>query len=148
MIFAIVTVVGGLLTAIGSFLAWVTVQAPIFGSISVAGTEGDGKITLVLGILVLIIGVLRLIRPSIPALVQRLPIVLGIIAAALGIYVIIRLGSQIGQIEELPGASVSVGFGLIMTIVGAVVSVVGGIVVSSQRPTVPGGVAGLGPVGR
>ena len=45
----IAAVAAGVL-ALGSFLPWVTVQAGIFGSISVNGMDGDGTITVQPGI--------------------------------------------------------------------------------------------------
>ncbi|GAY11075.1 MmcQ/YjbR family DNA-binding protein [Pseudonocardia sp. N23] len=157
MIFAIITVVGGLLAAVGSFLPWVTLQAGTFGSLSVAGTEGDGIITLIVGILIVAVGVLRLLKPSIPALVQRVPILLGLIVVGLGVYVIINLNSTMAEAGAATGGlageladafDFSLGFGLIMTIVGGVVAVVGGIVVSkASAPAVPPGVAGYPPAG-
>ncbi|ODU24648.1 MAG: hypothetical protein ABT15_00035 [Pseudonocardia sp. SCN 73-27] len=157
MIFGIVTAVGGLLAIVGSFLPWVTIRAGAFGSLSVAGIEGDGIITLIVGVLILAVGILRLVKPSIPALVQRLPILFGLVVVAIGVYVIINLNSTMaaaggaggGIAADLAAAlDISLGFGLIMTIVGGVVAIVGGVIVSKQRgPAVPPGVAGYPPAG-
>ncbi|ODU02867.1 MAG: hypothetical protein ABS81_16160 [Pseudonocardia sp. SCN 72-86] len=157
MIFGIITAVGGLLAVVGSFLPWVTIQAGAFGSLSVAGTEGDGIITLIVGVLILAVGILRLVKPSIPAIVQRLPILFGLIVVGLGVYVIINLNSTMAEATGAGGGiaadlaealDISLGFGLIMTIVGGVVAIVGGIVVSKQSgPAVPPGVAGYPPAG-
>jgi hypothetical protein len=63
---------GGILMAIGSFLPWA--QAGIF---SVAGTSGDGVITLVAGIVVALIGVARR-RGVAPGLLVLLVGILGL----------------------------------------------------------------------
>jgi hypothetical protein len=40
---------GGALVAIGSLMPWLSITAPFVGTISKNGTDGDGKITLVVG---------------------------------------------------------------------------------------------------
>lgn len=60
----IVMAVGGGLVLIGSFKPWATVTS-IFGTVSVAGTQGDGKITLVFGLIIVVLAILELTgRPS------------------------------------------------------------------------------------
>jgi hypothetical protein len=53
------TIAGAVLVVIGSLLPWATVTT-FFGSVGYAGTEGDGKITLVIGLLAAIAAFLEL----------------------------------------------------------------------------------------
>jgi hypothetical protein len=55
----IVALIGGALVLVGSFLPWATVASG-FGSASLSGTEGDGKITLVVGLLAALVAVIEL----------------------------------------------------------------------------------------
>jgi hypothetical protein len=59
---ATVTTLGGLLIVLGSFLPWLTATAPLIGTITVNGLQGggDGIITLALGIITVVIGILQL----------------------------------------------------------------------------------------
>ena len=57
--------VGGGLVLIGSFLPWATVTT-VFGTISVAGTNGDGKITLGVGLAIVLVSILELTGGSVP----------------------------------------------------------------------------------
>jgi hypothetical protein len=50
----------GALLVVGALLPWATVIAPFVGTISAAGTDGDGVITLVLGLLVGACGIVGL----------------------------------------------------------------------------------------
>ena len=51
--------IGGGLVLLGSFLPWASV-ATVFGTVSLNGIEGDGKITVVLGVVLVLIAVLGL----------------------------------------------------------------------------------------
>src|SRR5215207_130712 len=51
--------VGGGLVLVGSFMPWASV-ATAFGTISIAGTEGDGKITLAVGLAMVLLSVMEL----------------------------------------------------------------------------------------
>ena len=54
---------GGLLIAVGSFLPWITATAAFVGSVSVSGLDGggDGIITLIVGIAVIVFAVVVLV---------------------------------------------------------------------------------------
>jgi hypothetical protein len=55
--------IGGGLVLLGSFLPWATV-ATVFGTVSLNGIDGDGKITMVLGLVLVLIAVLELTGSS------------------------------------------------------------------------------------
>jgi hypothetical protein len=132
-IFAILAAVGGLLVGVGSFLPWATITSPFIGDLTVAGTAADGKITLVIGVAILIVAALRLLRPSTPALVQRLTILFGLIVVAVGIMDVINVSSVSTEVGGQDVATVSVGFGLWVVILGGLLAIVGGIVVSRAK---------------
>jgi hypothetical protein len=144
-VFAALTLLGSGLAAIGSILPWVIVVAPFVGSVSVTGVQGDGLFTLILGVLGVVLGVVRLVRPGIPAPVQRASLPLGLIIAIIGIVDLARFASTAGRLAGVPFATVSIGPGIPVLLVGAAVAMVGGIVVSRNPvPRVPPGAAGPG----
>lgn len=129
-LFAILTAVGGLLVGVGSFLPWATISSAFTGDLTVSGTAADGKITLVIGIAILLVAALRMLRPSTPALVQRLSILFGAVVVVVGIMDVINVSTVSTEVGGQSIASVSVGFGLYVVIVGGLLAVVGGLVVN------------------
>ena len=127
---ALLTLVGGALTAVGSILPWATIASGI-GSISKAGTEGDGIFTLAFGGVVILAGSLGLGG-------NRLA--LGA-AALVGIVALIFVGSSIGNVNkaiaeiETGSISAQVGIGLWVAGLGAVLAIVGGL--SGVRAKIP-----------
>ena len=108
----VVAAVAALIILIGSMLPWVTL-----GPISIAGTSGDGKITLAIAIIVLLaIGILfnstgdRHIKP-----ISTLILLLGIVTVVMSIYKIVDIESAISDKLYLSGL-VSVGIGLYMVL--------------------------------
>src|SRR3972149_460512 len=137
---AIVGIVGAVLAIIGSFLVWAKVSAD-FGSlgqgsvsVTVKGTEGDGKITLVLGILLLIAGVVLALAKTrrLARGMAILAIVFGVLVVAIGAYDAANIksksipsGAGIPQ-ELLDLIKISIGPGLWVVILGGGVGLVGG----------------------
>jgi hypothetical protein len=71
---ATMTLLGGVLIVLGSFLPWLTATAPLVGTMSRNGMEGgDGIITLILGVVTILIGVTQLTATNLPTLLQRSP---------------------------------------------------------------------------
>jgi hypothetical protein len=122
---------GGLLIVLGSFLPWLTATAPFVGTISKSGMEGgDGIITLILGVVTILIGVSQLTATRLPTLLQRSSIATGIITGAVAIYDYVDVQRRIEQVKEQTElVSASVGAGIWTLIVGAILSIVGGMVV-------------------
>lgn len=151
-----VAAAGGLVLLIAAFMPWVTVglgQAGAGANLNVAGTEGDGVITLVIGLIVLVAGIVMWLGRS-RGLVKGLAIaalVLGIIGAGIAVYDITSkdrqfdqglregLGKSTGQEisdEQLAaakaeldrlGVEVKIGIGMYLTVVGGLLAAVGGI---------------------
>jgi len=107
--------------AVGSLLPWASVTS-LFGQIDVAGTDGDGKYTLVLGLVAALGFVMR-------------RWIVGGACAALGagicVYDMIRLNNRISDLDdELLVASI--GFGLYVAVAGGVVAVLAAVVGRSR----------------
>ncbi|OPG02108.1 hypothetical protein B1L11_43175 [Microbispora sp. GKU 823] len=134
--FGLLTLLGGGLVAVGSFLPWVTITAPILGTISRNGIDGggDGVVSLVVGAILFAIGLAR-VTASVPGWLQRVPIALGALA---GLVAVVDFGSVNDKLAQLPSSSsafvaASVGPGLYMVAIGAVFSVIGGLVTDPAK---------------
>jgi hypothetical protein len=95
---SIVLLAAGALVVIGSFLPWISVYSA-FGTISRSGIEGggDGIITLVLGIGIVVIGATRFLGMVEPSGFVRFwpPLVAGLIAVGLALFDGINVSSRI-----------------------------------------------------
>lgn len=115
---------GAAALTIGSFLPWATVTS-VFGSISVAGTEGDGIMTLICGVIAVIGFALQ--RP----LLAIIPAAIGL---AIGVIDLTNVSRNLGDIDaEI--ARASVGIGLWILVAGAVVAVVAAALLIPSRRT-------------
>jgi hypothetical protein len=103
--------------AVGSLLPWVTVHSA-FGSISVAGTEGDGVITLIIGLAFAAAYAAKKIPLAAPA---------GFAALVMAIYELTNVQSGIRDAERELGefATASVGIGLWIVLIGAIAMLAG-----------------------
>ncbi len=104
------TGIAGAAIAIGSLLPWATVTTP-FGTIDVAGTHGDGQITVILGIVLLAVAFLQWTGGRI-AWFHRAwfpTLLLGGAAAAISGYDMVNLSNRIGEVASglVHAASVS-----------------------------------------
>lgn len=107
-----ITAVGALATVIGSFLPWATVE--IFGaSISRPGTDGDGKLTLILGIAAIAALGVKKYGVSIAALVMLL-------SSGITVYDVFNMSRRAGDVNGMSSAvHVSVGIGLWLAAAGS-----------------------------
>ncbi len=121
--------------AVGAFLPWVEADVAFVGSISRIGTDGDGKITLVLAIVIAILvgsGVvgssLRLSRTrTVWALVLAVP------AMAVAVYDFIDASKSVGDLNRGGLGVASVGSGMYLTVLGSI-AVFGALVVLARGP--------------
>lgn len=158
----ILGLIGGAALVIGSFLTWVTVSldiqkfAQILGvdpsalaaatgstTFSAAGTHGDGKITLVMGLLV-IVGAILVIAKTAKKAGYAVVAIAGVIGTAICVYEIASKSSQINDALSNAGPAlaaagittdtlktifnVSWGIGLWVCLAGGVVALVGGVI--------------------
>ena len=127
------TVIGsGAVLALGSVLPWATVSSA-FGSISVNGTSGDGGITLVLGVIAIVMGVL---------------LVRGFVATGwlvgTGAVFLVALGVSLHDASDVSSVSsrisndigLSVGFGLWLCLLASIAGLVATVVLFVQRRNV------------
>lgn len=105
---------------IGALLPWVTITAVFIGTVSLAGTEGDGVLTLILGIVAAAVGfqIVFLGRPmsrTIGIAIAILALIIGGIAG----YDMVNIQSAIGDISTEGLAKANIGIGLWITGLGA-----------------------------
>jgi O-antigen/teichoic acid export membrane protein len=131
--------IGGLLVAIGAFLPWLTLAAPLIGSVNANGLQGGGD-----GILVLIAGVL-IITLSVVAGFDRSggsAVAVGVIAVIAGIIVGVdlpRVQDRIRQAKALSSVvNGTVGAGVYVVFVGAAFALVAAFILFSKRRKEPG----------
>ncbi len=113
---------------VGALLPWAVVESP-FGTLTANGVEGDGIITLVLGLLVLLAASPALFagRRSIVGAVGV--VVFAGLAALIGISDLINVESSAADIEAEADslANASAGIGLWLTAIAGVLGVFGGL---------------------
>lgn len=128
--FSLVVAGGGTLMAIGSLLPWATLTTA-FGNVSKNGTDGDGTITLIAGVVVAVLGLAMRTNPTGSLRVLAL-------LASSGVGVI--AGIDFADVQSVAGensseyARISVGVGLYVVAIGAVLGAVGAIGSLNRRP--------------
>ncbi len=146
---AILAIGGGVLLAIGSFLAWAEVSGG-GTSVTASGVDGsDGWVTLVCGALVLLAGI-TFLRVGGRRAIATLAVLAGVIGAGVGLYDALtaedrvlddaaeQLAGQFGgtpqevrvlldQAVEAGELGISISVGLYMVILGGALGIVGGV---------------------
>jgi purine-cytosine permease-like protein len=91
---------------------------------------GDGIITLILGVVTILIGVTQFTSTRLPAFLHRSSIVTGAITGAVAIYDYLDVQRRIEDAKEQSELiAASVGAGIWTLIVGAVLAIVGGLLI-------------------
>ncbi|MEO7557367.1 MAG: hypothetical protein ABIV94_12270 [Acidimicrobiales bacterium] len=111
---------GAIAVAVGALLPWATVDIGI-ASVSKAGTAGDGVITLCLAVVAIILGGFGYQR-GMSRKASMWSIVLGALILAVGVYDTIDVNTRAADLKI---GSASVGLGLWLTDIAAIVLVVG-----------------------
>jgi hypothetical protein len=172
---AVLAVVGGLLVILGSFLTWfsVTADASALGggsaTISVTGMDGDGTITLIAGIVLVVLGgVMFAMRGRNLTAISIIALLGGVVAALVAIYDITTAKSnatdsvastiaaqshgqvsvdQARQVLTLVHFDISVGIGVILVAIAGIVGAIGGAlgIRASRLAATPGGVVAMSP---
>jgi hypothetical protein len=156
---AILAIVGGVLLAIGSFLAWAEVGGG-GTSVTAKGVDGsDGYITLATGVIVLIAG-LMIFRGAGKRVLAIIALVAALIGGAVGLYDALTAKDRVldDAAEELAGQyggttaevralldqaidagelSISISFGLYMVILGGALGIVGGVLAMRGAAAAP-----------
>lgn len=134
---SVLALLGGLALIVGSFLPWITATAPLVGSISKSGMDdgGDGTITLVLGIAVAALCLVRLLGANTSMASAVLILLAGIGAAFIGFIDLADIQERVSSATEISSSiSASAGAGLWAVIIGAIVSALGGLLLLVSRP--------------
>lgn len=118
-------VAGASLLIVGSLLDWVTVQT-VFGSIGVGGMDGDGPITLIVGIIAL--GLFLAVKKRAAAITASVFCAIG---GAVAVYDFINVKDEASNVSN-EFARASVGIGLYVCIIGAGLGLVAGILWSND----------------
>jgi hypothetical protein len=172
---AVLAILGGLLVILGSFLTWfsVTADASALGggsaTISVTGMDGDGTITLIAGIVLVILGgVMFVMRGRNLTAISIIALLGGVVAALVAIYDISTAKSnatdsvaqtiasqsngrvsvdQARQVLSLVHFDISVGIGVILVAVAGIVGAVGGAlgIRASRVAATPAGAVAASP---
>jgi hypothetical protein len=124
----------GVAAIIAAFLPWITVSAPFYGSISRSGIDngGDGTITAVLGLVVVIVALTC--RRFSDRVVGIVVICLGVAVGAIGAWDWHNLNDKIHLATSQSNLiAASVGVGLYVTIAAAIAAVVAGVLRMERR---------------
>lgn len=119
---SILALIGAVLLGIGSFLAWATV-ASVFGSISVNGMDGDGQLTAAAGTIAAILFLVGALGSS---GFHIAGVVFAGLGGAVAAYDLVNITNTFAEYSS-DGVAASVGVGLYVCVVGAVVAVVAGV---------------------
>lgn len=109
---------GSALLVVGSFLDWATVKS-VFGEIGVAGTEGDGKLTLAGGVIIFLL----LVNPS--RTKATWAVVISLLSLAVSAYDFATVSDKASNLDS-DFATASVGMGLWACCAGSVVATLAG----------------------
>jgi uncharacterized oligopeptide transporter (OPT) family protein len=132
-------VIGGAVAAIvAAFLPRITATAAFVGSVSRNGLDGDGQITLVLGVAAVVLAVVALRGNLAPLAALVIVAGLGALIAVIGVIDYVDAKNRIGDLtaEERRLIAISIGAGLYLTIAAGIAVVVGAVLgaVSQDRP--------------
>jgi hypothetical protein len=133
----VLTLAGAAMVTVGSLLPWANVTAPFFGTFSIAGTDGDGTLTLVAG---LVVGALTLWAYA--GRFSPGPIVAALVVSLVsGVVAIVDMADVSGLAGEASeddvSVAVSIGIGLWLVLLGAVAATGGcilSLVAARRRP--------------
>jgi hypothetical protein len=127
-----VVLIAGCLAIVGSFLPWIQVRAVFVGAISRNGLDGggDGIVTIGLGILIGLLGIAILARRGSPRTPRLRPVVCG---ASLGYVAYTDISTVNQRIASVaPDVTASLGPGLILVALAAVLAVIGALIPASK----------------
>ena len=119
--------------ALGSLLPWAEVTAPFIGTVTVAGTDGDGVLTLFGAVVTALLALVGFgARRSRGALIGALVVALLVAAVA-----VIDMVDVTGRIADAEDGDVviqaSIGIGLWVVLLGALAAIVGTVMALSSR---------------
>ena len=128
-----IVVSGAALLGLGSLGPWAKASAPYVGEVAQSGTSGDGRFILVMAFLLAILG-LGLVIGRLGRIVAFGALGFGTLAAIVCAVDMARISNgNYGLLQGVANVAYSTGIGLWACLVGALVTIVGGIVAVTQR---------------
>jgi len=125
------SLIGAIGLLVGAMLPWATIQSALLGlSVSKAGYEGDGVFTGAIGLLLLIGAVVSKGKPG-----KRYSVATALLALVAFLILAFDLSNVSSAVTDAgEGLLASVGPGIYVSIVGAILALVGGLQVVPQLP--------------
>ena len=142
MLWLVCAAAAALVSFIGSFMPWGKVTVPLYGTITVSGTDGDGILTMFLSLIV-IGGIAAYL--FVEQLTQKwwrgIPVIaIGAILLLISIIDWASIGSKAGDFDE-DVVNVSVGAGLILILLASIAIIAFGVLAllndRKNNPTAP-----------
>jgi hypothetical protein len=119
---AILAAVGGVVVCIGSVLPWASFTAGLVGTVDLAGTQGDGILTLAGGVLIALFGFGAYATGRRGLAIGSM--IVGVLCLLGALWTLTSLPERL---ETLEGVSAQIGIGLWVLAAGALVAIVGSI---------------------
>lgn len=127
---------GGLLLVVGSLLPWITATAPLIGTISRSGVsdgQSDGVFTLIVGAAAATVGGLTLLRVTDTKTAGWLLLIAALVGGGIGVVDFADVTSRISDMQAESDLVIgSIGMGLWVVLLGALVLAAGAIVALSK----------------
>ena len=131
-------VAGAVAAIVAAFLPWISATAAFVASESRNGLDGDGQITIVLGVAAAVLAVVALRGHPAPLAALVIVAGLGALIAVIGVIDYVDARNRIGDLtaEERQLVAISIGAGLYLTIAAGIAIIVGAVLgaVSPDRP--------------
>jgi len=128
---SLITLAGAALVVVATFIPWVRVTLPTYGTVDLDGLYGqdhmmtDGAVTLIIGVVLAVAGMARLSARGHAGWRRGVAIALGIGVAALAIWLAGALGLDMAGL--LPPAAGTVGPGVVVVGFGGMIAAIGGL---------------------
>jgi hypothetical protein len=138
-----VAAVGGAVAAVGTLLAWETVNADMAALAGTASTvsgfsfSGAGKIVAVLAIVSLALSIVWLMGVKLPVSAPVLVLVVGAVCLVFAVLGYSGVADDVNSGNAVVAGIASAGIGIFVSIAGAAVIVVGGVLGLVMKPAQP-----------
>ena len=134
---------GGAVAAVGTFLAWETVNADMAALAGTASTvsgfsfSGAGKMVAVLAIVSLVLAIVWLMGVKLPVSAPVLVVIVGALCLVFAVLGYTGVADDVNSGNAVVAGLASAGIGIFVSIAGAVVIVVGGVLGLLMKPAQP-----------
>lgn len=121
-------IISAAVAILSSFLPWASLNAGNFGSYSWNGLRGDGWFVIIFAVVAIVLACLNDVKSSLPKGLAIGVIVSGAIATVVGLIDVFNVNKYVADFN---GYGVSIGFGLILTLIASIAIVVTGLLAMS-----------------